>query len=118
MAISPIVCQAGAISGRLDGREAGFACAAIVPPSFTLLIFGVLLTILSRMTMDRGQRRARIKVPALAGASFSRRDSRAGGTHLGDPLVELARQMRHDAELPLDQHQLRAMVHLVLLRAK
>src|SRR5216684_8750882 len=48
-----------------------------------------------------------------------RRDlSSAGGAHLRDPLVELARQMRHDAQLPLDQHQLRAMVHLMLFSAK
>ncbi len=33
-----------------------------------------------------------------------RRNSSAGGAHLGDPLVELPREMRHDAQLPLYQH--------------
>ena len=102
MAISSIICQAGAISGRLDGREIRFACAAIAPLPLALLIFGVLLMILSRMTVDRRHRRRKIEVPVRAAASFCRRDLGAGCAHLGDPLIELARQMRHDAELPLD----------------
>jgi hypothetical protein len=48
-------------------------------------------------------------------AGWKRGYSSAGGAQLGDPLVELPRQVRHDAQLPLDQHQLRAMVHLMLL---
>ena len=32
--------------------------------------------------------------------------------------MELPRQMRRDAELSLDQHELRAMMHLVLLGAQ
>ena len=34
----------------------------------------------------------------------------------GKARLHLARQMRHDAQLALDQHQLPAMVHLVFLR--
>jgi len=48
----------------------------------------------------------------------SQRYLSAGGAHLGHPLVELPSQMWNDAQLALDQHELRAMVHLVLLRAK
>ena len=40
-----------------------------------------------------------------------------GPLHGGDPRLHLARQVRHDAEQPLDQHELPAVVHLVLLGA-
>src|SRR5712692_4685513 len=58
------------------------------------------------------------RTPKLSLQVLRRYLSSAGGAHLRDPLVELARQMRHDAQLPLDQHQLRAMVHLMLLGTK
>src|SRR5260370_26434359 len=48
----------------------------------------------------------------------SQRYLSAGGAHLGHPLVDLPSQMRNDAQLALDQHELRAMVNLMLLRAK
>jgi len=41
-----------------------------------------------------------------------------GGTHFCYPVVELPRQVRNDAKLPLNQHELRAMVHLMLLDAQ
>src|SRR5207245_3846249 len=59
------------------------------------------------------QRSEKIMMPA-----GSQRYLSAGGAHLGHPLVELPSQMRNDAQLALDQHELRAMVHLMLLRAK
>src|SRR5262245_31434559 len=40
------------------------------------------------------------------------------GRHLRHPRVHLLREVRDDPELPLDEHQLRAMVHFVLLRAE
>lgn len=36
---------------------------------------------------------------------------------LRDSLLELAREMRHNAELPLDQHELRTVMHFVLFSA-
>jgi hypothetical protein len=38
--------------------------------------------------------------------------------HLRQSLLELSRDMRNDAKLALDQHQLRTMMHLVLFDAK
>jgi len=35
--------------------------------------------------------------------------------HLGYALLELTREVGHNAELPLDQHELGAVVHLVFL---
>src|SRR5712691_2213699 len=58
------------------------------------------------------------RTPKFSLQALRRGLSSAGGAHLCTPLVELARQMRHDAQLALDQHQLRAMVHLMLLHAK
>src|SRR5712691_2084235 len=58
------------------------------------------------------------RTPKFSLQALRRGLSSAGGAHLCNPLVELARQMRHDAQLALDQHQLRAMVHLMLHRAQ
>jgi hypothetical protein len=41
-----------------------------------------------------------------------------GGAHLRHPFVPLPRQVRDDSKLPLDKHELRAMMHLVLFHAK
>ena len=43
---------------------------------------------------------------------------RFGSAHLGYALVELARDVRNDADLALDEHELRAVMHLVLLNAE
>jgi len=41
-----------------------------------------------------------------------------GGAHLRHPFLPLPRQVRDDSKLPLDKHELRAMMHLVLFHAK
>jgi len=40
-----------------------------------------------------------------------------GSPLLRHPLIKLPRDVRHDSQLTLDQHQLPPMVHLMLLRA-
>jgi hypothetical protein len=47
---------------------------------------------------------ASLGTPGSSLQALGRERSGAGGAHLGNPLVELARQVRHDAQLPLDQH--------------
>ena len=57
--------------------------------------------------------------PWLSGIRLLRASrSSLRGAHLGDPFLELSSEVRHDAQLPLDQHQLSAMVHLVFLGAE
>src|SRR5258707_3784978 len=58
------------------------------------------------------------RTPKFSLQALRRGLSNAGGADLCNPPVELARHMRHDAQLALDQHQLRAMGHLMLLPAK
>jgi hypothetical protein len=41
-----------------------------------------------------------------------------GGLHLGDTFVELAGDVRNDAELALDEHELGSMMHFVLFSAE
>ena len=51
----------------------------------------------------------------FVGKVFDRWSGGLGGTHFRHPVIELPGQVGNDAQLPLDQHELRAMMHLMLL---